>query len=308
MGLAAEDDPLARVGALQTVSWEVLKSEEEWLALREEEDEECDTQMVDDDGTGGGRGMMVQVKYEKAIYTAILLRAKSEEFGGHAEEQKEQKEQKEQDGFQRYPLLLTRMPASLRDTFTQFLATTFDVRVSGLKPAGSYLTTAFEQYIREAGTEEEEEEEEEEEITAEPAINARTLRRVIKDVQFTIAFDIPGGSSALKTIDIMIDREDVPRMVVQGKQMGTHESPFLEALRVYVKKHLALDMNHEGVHISKIACGAYVLGDGRLKLIQPPSLESVDQGQRAASQNLIDGLVELALGGQLLKAREMALT
>lgn len=74
--------------------------------------------------------------------------------------------------------------------------------------------------------------------------------------------------------------------------------PFTEALARYVQQHLALDMFHPAVRISKIACGGFVLSEGRVKIFgMPPSL-GVDNGipdtKQRAIWGVLDGLLEKA--------------
>ncbi|KAH8879212.1 hypothetical protein GQ53DRAFT_672620 [Thozetella sp. PMI_491] len=45
------------------------------------------------------------------------------------------------------------------------------------------------------------------------------------------------------------------------------DQPFTEALGAYINQHLALDLFHPAVRIVKIACGGFVLADGRLKVL-----------------------------------------
>lgn len=47
---------------------------------------------------------------------------------------------------------------------------------------------------------------------------------------------------------------------------ATRPQPFTEALAEYIRKHLALDMFHPAVRITKIACGGFVLSESRVKI------------------------------------------
>jgi hypothetical protein len=129
----------------------------------------------------------------------------------------------------------------------------------------------------------------------------KSLRSIIKDTAVFIGFDLQGGSTALKTVDIQIAREDLPRMVSRGKRIeGKDELPFLNALASYVEAHLALDLRHERVKIVRIACGAFVLGgDGRAKLTPPSGLDDGDNSQSRATRRLVNDLIKIAAGGAL---------
>ncbi|KAG0646310.1 hypothetical protein D0Z07_8406 [Hyphodiscus hymeniophilus] len=272
VGLGTEDDVHARVGALQSVTWQVLVEEDLWNM-----DEETTTKITM--GHGAGKGMMVQVAYEKMLYRAILL-------GHQGSGQDESMLDVGQDGFQHFPLLLTRMPASLREMFTDFLATTFDARVAILHLTGPYLPTTFERYISDCcmGGDGEE---------AGLVESSKSLRKTVKDVQVLIGFDLPNVAS-LQTIEFHLSQEDIPRLVHHGKKIGDMESPFMNALSGFVKTHLALDLKHEKIRILRIACGAFVLGaEGRIKLTEP----TVQSAQMRSTWNLVDGLIGIAKGG-----------
>ncbi|KAK8128678.1 hypothetical protein PG984_009786 [Apiospora sp. TS-2023a] len=69
------------------------------------------------------------------------------------------------------------------------------------------------------------------------------------------------------------------------------KEPFIEALGMYLDRHLALNMFHPGVRILRIACEGFVLSEGRIKVFRPP----LEDGSRSAWR-LLDGLVERARG------------
>ena len=75
--------------------------------------------------------------------------------------------------------------------------------------------------------------------------------------------------------------------------------PFVEALAQYMQQHLALDMFHPAVRISKIACGGFVLSEGRVKIFGVPPSVDADHGVPDARQRAIWGV----LSGLLEKAR-----
>lgn len=202
VGLGPEDDALARVGALQTVTWRLLPEEETWSA-------EDETEIADDDTTMSldfCRGMIVTVTYEKMSYKAILLRDER----GDDTDALMVTVREETNGFQHFPLLLSRMPGSLRDAFANFLAETFDVRISALQFSGTYLTDTFERYVADVSIGEDGE-------PLDMIERSRVLRNTIKETLVVVGFDIPGGLTALKTIDINIAREDLPRMVARAR-------------------------------------------------------------------------------------------
>ncbi|KAI9051739.1 hypothetical protein LZ554_004779 [Drepanopeziza brunnea f. sp. 'monogermtubi'] len=294
-----EDDVLSRVGALQTVTWrQLLPEEEAWRAADE-------TGSADEDVATGlallCRGMVVTVAYEKMEYKAILLRdargddADASSVVGTAGKETETETD---DGFQSFPLLMSKMPGSLREAFTEFLAGTFDTRISALCLSSQYLVSAFERYLADISMGEDGE-------PLDLIERSRALRHTIKETLVVIGFDIPGGSAALKTIEINIAREDLPRMVARGKTIGRQgdgdgDSPFFKALTTYIKGHMALDLRSEKVKISRIACGAFVLGsEGKIKLTQLPSESDRQPARGPATGRLINGLIGAAAGGLL---------
>jgi hypothetical protein len=264
------EEVLARVGALRSVIWQVLVEEDAWRG-----DEETRGEVA------AGRGILVRVCYEKTEYRAILLRGR----GADAVV--------EQMGFQHFPLLLTRMPAALRATFTEFLATTFDARVAGLPLSSACLATTLARYMSDCGVGEDG-------TPVDLVESSRTLRNAVQDVQVLIGFDLPAMHS-LQTIEFHLAAEDIPRLVLLGRKLGDAESPFMDALSIFTQAHLALDIKHEKVRISRIACGAFVLGaEGRVKLTEPTGSDAV---QLRGTRNLVDGLVGIATGGTMLGSK-----
>lgn len=290
VGLGPEDNVLARVGALHTVTWKLLPEEEAWAV-------EDETDIGNDDTTISlaiNRGMLVTVTYEKMAYRAILLRARQE---GRVDETVDSA-MGEHDGFQHFPLLLSKMPGPLRETFVDYLSTTFDARVSALRLSSTHLTDTFEKYLSDISIGEDGE-------VLDVAERSRSLRNVIKETAVFLSFDLPDASASLKTIDIQIAREDLPRIITIGKQIGKQGpggNPFLDALTIYIKAHLALNIADERVKIVRIACGAFVLGgEGRVKITQPLNASDGDSPQSRATRRLVNDLISVASGGVLSK-------
>jgi Kinetochore complex Sim4 subunit Fta1 len=290
VGLEPEDNVLAHAGALQTVTWKLLPEEEAWTT-------EDETELENDDTTTSlaiSRGILVTITYEKIAYRAVLLRARREaNFDETVDSARE-----DDDRFQHFPLLLSKMPGPLRETFADFLATTFDVKILALRFSSTHLTDTFETYLADISIGEDGE-------VLEAGERSRSLRNVIKEAAVYLGFDMPEGAGSLKTIDLQIAREDLPRMIARGKQImrqGPGESPFLGALTAYVKAHLALNMADERVKVVRIACGAFVLGsEGRVKITQPLSTPDGNSPQSRATRRLVNGLISVATGGTLSK-------
>ncbi|TVY24318.1 hypothetical protein LHYA1_G007929 [Lachnellula hyalina] len=281
----SEDTSIARVGALQTVTWKLLPDEDVWTGADE-------TQMTGNEDTttslAASRGMQVTITYEKGDYTAILLR----------DMQGDQDESAigvglDGYGFQSFPLLLMKMPATLRDPFTQFLADTFDARASTFRLPSLFLTTALDQYLAYICVGEDGE-------PLDTLESSRILRTIIGSISVEVGFDIPGGSTTLKTIQIHIASEDVPRMVSRGKRLvDGPETPFMAALTAYVKAHLALDLSHDMVNIVGVHCQAFLLNSaGKAKFGLPHVADDGESPQRRATKRLIHGLIATAKKGR----------
>lgn len=298
VGLAPDYNVLARAGSLQTVTWRILPEEEDWNL-----GDETEPNSQNDETTMGGSrnlGLLVRVSYERANYTAILLRRTS------GDGQDSPIPGSPRGRFQHFPLLWTRMPNSLRETFLDFLSTTFDAYVSVLRLSGTYLTGSLEKYISDLMTPTD--------SGLENTLDgSRALRVVLKEVEVTIGFDLPSGNPGLKNMDVIITREDLSRWVSRGKKLGSTKArksgedatPFLDALSSYVRAHLALDLTHERVRILRISCGAFVLGaEGRVKITQPiKGLTDSDAHERATRQ-FVDGFFAATRRSLMIESEE----
>lgn len=74
--------------------------------------------------------------------------------------------------------------------------------------------------------------------------------------------------------------------------------PFIDALAQYVLQHLALDMFHPAVRISKVACAGFVLSEGRVKIFGvPPSVDAdrrIPDAKQKATWGVLNVLLEKA--------------
>lgn len=271
VGLAADDEPLARVGALRNVSWKHLGTEEAW---RSETDGGVHRP---DEPEQRHLGIFVQITYEKVTYSAILLW---------------DREKEDEASFAHYPLILTRMPTTLRQTFLHFLSRTFDTRASLMKLPSQFLTEILEKYLSDLTTSGN---------GPDPSTQEST-ESIIKDILITVSFEIPGGSSSLKTIDITIPKDDVWPMIVRGRKLQqinqsaanstNSDRPFTMALSHYIRGHLGLNLEHNYVNFSKISCGAFVIGmEGRVKIFPPRGGDDI---QERATKTLLESLVRAA--------------
>lgn len=104
-------------------------------------------------------------------------------------------------------------------------------------------------------------------------------------------------SATLTTTDRAGEEEDDGDGVQQRKRKRQDEQPFIEAVASYLSAHLALDMFHPAVRISKIACGGFVAAEsGRLKVFEPLSSSSSNSARRA-TEILVGDLADKAASG-----------
>ncbi|CAD6504670.1 BgTH12-00176 [Blumeria graminis f. sp. triticale] len=272
LGPMIGNDFTTRIGALQGVTWNTVSEIDFYGA----EVESAPATHRDSPAlTNTSIGMIITFSYEKAEYQAILL-------GNEGESRK--------NGFCHFPLLLLKMPGSLRQIFTEFLATTFDARTSCLLLSSRQLINRCEKYLSNISLDSIDE-------PLDTAERSEALRDIIKEVAIVIGFVLPERLTTLKTISFQIAREDVSRMISMKSKPG--DAPFFEALADHLKAHMALNLWDEKVKIVKIACGAFVLSDeGRVKVTRPLGA-TVDTLQIRANKVLINGLMEIATGGIL---------
>ncbi|KAF2684168.1 hypothetical protein K458DRAFT_418472 [Lentithecium fluviatile CBS 122367] len=269
---AGTEDALPNLGPLEECSWDMIGDEDAWIDrhrhLVDPEASQLSTAMA----AGQARGVEVSLEYEKQSYNALLLRDPGVTASPEA--------------FTSLPLLLVKMPAAIRDIFLNYLRTSFDAHVAPLRLPSAFITSSLETYFRHLSA----------------SASTQTIQDVIRQVQVQLAF--PNATTLLRHLDVTIAGQDVPGFVNRGKSLRDgKEKPFTAAFSTYLNKHLALDMSHPKVHISRITCGSFALGTDRLKLNAPDisvdpensSMEEESAGQRAVEE-LYRSLVREATG------------
>ncbi|KAK4465349.1 kinetochore complex Sim4 subunit Fta1-domain-containing protein [Cladorrhinum samala] len=83
--------------------------------------------------------------------------------------------------------------------------------------------------------------------------------------------------------DLKRRRELAGRLREEGWEWRAEEGgpglqPFTEALGRYLREHTAIDLFHPSVRVVKIACGGFVIAEGRIKIFKPAG----DEQRRAA--------------------------
>ncbi|KAI1173260.1 kinetochore complex Sim4 subunit Fta1-domain-containing protein [Nemania sp. FL0916] len=277
---------LDRLGALERVEWRLCGLGGIFPALvggdgsGSESDIETDAERGDrDEGSrrrrrGGGRKiekrgergrgervkrkrprrlLCLELEYERATFSALLLPSLGEPAGqGEAEEEErgdhssglrdlpswtrnrddgdedededdprnrdKDRDEDAADAFRHFPLLLTRMPAALKSVLISFLSTTFDCRVSTLHLGTRTLVRSWERWIADTDTN-----------TGRKAVN--------KDVVLTLGLHLeppqpnkPGNTPVsaidaspvqqlgLKAIDVVVPADEVRRFLRVGKK------------------------------------------------------------------------------------------
>lgn len=308
---APSDDALAKAGALRACRWETIPTWS-WLywrwrngtgsgggeqsSLLDVEDEELEDpdrlfhqQQQESIAAENAMGILVLLEYENVTYKAALLAGPD----GYRDRDDGQKGKGKVKGESTYlPLLMTRLPNSLRQTFISFLSTNFDTYCSQLRLPSTFLCAALEAYIAELISLPE----------GQSSLNNSTSRTILQDVmkemQLTLSFS-PSIAPALRSMDVNLPRESLASFVVDVSRPKTDlygaevqdrdqpSTPFLTSLCDYLDRHLAmkLDLNsfarrdggpahaaaNEHVRVTKVACGAFVLGgEGRAKLVAGP--------------------------------------
>ncbi|KAI9868805.1 MAG: hypothetical protein M1813_004656 [Trichoglossum hirsutum] len=312
VGLAAGgDEGLARAGKLKGCRWKVLGDEASWVGqerrLRQVGNETAgDIIEAEDEEEGFApetiRGIHVEVEYEKITYMAALLRSTSSLTV------------EEGDEFTRLPLLATRMPGPLRETFLDYLSTTFDTYTSSLKLSSEFLASSLERFLVEITTPNQDDVDDADEHATQIL---DSLRNTVKDLLVTLSFTTPVAPS-LNSLDITISKADIPGFIAHGKKIQqppespdgvskrkrdqsastTVSGPFMSALSQYTETHLAFPLTHPDIAISKIACGAFALGaDGKAKVFSPIGSETAGEAptrSQAATARLLHGIIQRA--------------
>ncbi|KAI9765356.1 MAG: hypothetical protein M1840_007436 [Geoglossum simile] len=289
---AGGDEGLARAGKLKECRWKVLGDETAWRDVTLAEEDFSPEDIV---------GIHVEIEYEKTTYMAALLRNTSSSTT------------EDDNGFTHLPLLVTRMPAPLRETFLDYLSTTFDTHISQLKLPSEFLISSLEKFMVDVTAPSQDEED----LRAREVLGY--LRNTVKDLVVTLSFAAP-ISPLLKSIEISISKADVPGFIAQGRKIqqppepskgglkrkhdrsstttATVSDPFTRALSQYINTHLALSLTHPDIRISKISCGAFALGaEGKVKIfppIDPENASEVPTRSQTAMAGFLHRLIERA--------------
>ncbi|TPX16797.1 uncharacterized protein E0L32_012371 [Thyridium curvatum] len=266
VGLDGGDSTMGSAGALETVLIE-------WVSV----------DGLTGSGSGSGRkGLSLALQYENATSTALLLPSA------------ESHDQDGDDKSVQLSLLLLRMPAPLKAIVINFLCSTFDCRVSSLRLSSRDLIQSWEGWIQDVGVSSSGPLAKDAVITLGFRNLAAENRARATDEETASAED--KEELGIKTIDIIIPGKGLRRFVAAGEALPADkdDEPFTAALAAYVKHHIALDIWHPAVHIARVACGGFVLSEGRIKIFLPDERDQSDSARREGVRRLVDKLVARA--------------
>ncbi|KAL4736316.1 kinetochore complex Sim4 subunit Fta1-domain-containing protein [Aspergillus similis] len=272
------------LGALQSCTWEAISS----LSF-------LHASLIPQNGDGGAfeqnqeepAGLLITVTYENATYKAALLSSDSVSRGQSQDQEQMQKQKKRKRGrpslkssittvsaSTHLPLLLTRLPKPLRESFISFLSSNFDTYVSALRISSQGLCGVLESYL--SGL-----------ALAGAANVGADVEEIMREIHITLSFAPPIAPS-LKALIVCIPRETAGgfiRVSASTSYAGKGGNSVLSGLSAYLSKHLALDLGLpllEGkttstpesllagghVRLTRIACAGFVVtSEGRLKIV-----------------------------------------
>ncbi|EKG14232.1 hypothetical protein MPH_08607 [Macrophomina phaseolina MS6] len=173
-------------GTLERCTWDLIGDEVSWQRLHqpgaEEQEAEQPGELTDAPSLAPSeaRGIHVELRYQKATYTAILLRDPENPSATPPD-------------FTSLPLLLVRMPAALRATFNTYLTTAFDTRLALLRLPSRFLCTTLESILCHTPT-------------------ADLLTRL----QLQLSFPTACSAATLRNIDITLAPGDIASFVERG--------------------------------------------------------------------------------------------
>ncbi|CAG8404354.1 unnamed protein product [Penicillium salamii] len=221
-------------------------------------------------------GILVTLEYENIVYKAALLTDSSNELKGSTA----------------LPLLLTRFPTVLRQTFLAFLSANFDTYVSPLRLPSNFLCAGLETYISSLQ-------------------RAKTVD-AIRELQLTLSFS-SSIAPDLRSLNVNVSRAALADMLHaktpdRGQSLEQKlRSPLISNLTSYLDEHLAMKLDLDGsdqvkqhVRLSKVVCASFVLGgEGRVKLAVADKDDDETKSALEAGETLL-GLVarRAAIGDQ----------
>lgn len=304
---AAEDDPtaaLSAIGALQSCTWEPIST----LSFLSSQDVYEDEPQDQDREPAG---LLITLSYETITYRAALLAPPGVRPQSQKKARKRGRPSKASSSSSStyLPLLLTRLPKSLRESFIAFLSSNFDTYVSSLRISSAGLCDVLESYVAS--------------VTSSTTSSSASVEDIIREMHLALSFAPPIAPS-LKVLNVSIPRETLMSFlrtsdssIGSSGRAGTGSS-VLSGLSEYLQKHLALELGlplpfptsgagGSGslvggyVRLTKVACAGFVVtGEGRLKVVAKVGEGSEDgknMGALRAGEALVKAILERAGSG-----------
>ncbi|KAL4862544.1 kinetochore complex Sim4 subunit Fta1-domain-containing protein [Aspergillus spectabilis] len=259
---------LATIGTLQSCTWEPV-STLSFLNPGQELQEDQDP-----------AGLLITLSYETTTYKAALLAPPTAQ-GSQEKSSKPRKRTRASTGGSSsnstyLPLLLTKLPKPLRESFLAFLSANFDAYVSVLKISSAALCEVLEGYVSSLTS-----------ISSAAGSSAEPeglIEDVIREMHLTLAF-APPIAPLLKTLNVNVPRETFGKFLraSESDSGGGKGRSVLSGLTAYLQEHLALDVrfpvpgSSDGsgsslvggyVKLTRVACSGFVVtGEGRVKVV-----------------------------------------
>ncbi|KAK3323103.1 kinetochore complex Sim4 subunit Fta1-domain-containing protein [Cercophora scortea] len=265
------------------------------------------------------KAMHISLRYEASSCTALLLPSTTQEDPPRniSFSIDTSAEPADPQHFFSMPLLLLRMPTPLKPIIADFLATSFDCRVSPLRLGTRSLVRSWEVWARLSGLPSRgplakdmvlslgfhlappDQPAEEEDYPPPPGL--KSIDVIIPAAELRKFADAPAGPSKRKNSSAREWEGDLKkrrklaggrpreegwewRMAGDatagegGAPTAVERQPFTAALGWYMDHHLGLDMFHPGVRVTKVACAGFAMSEGRLKVFG-----SAGEARRGAS-------------------------
>lgn len=284
----ADDDSLSKTGALRECRWQSITA---GSSTRDASDRR--------DANVSFPGILVTLEYENIVYKAALLAEPESGFQWDSPS----------EGSTFLPLLLTKCPNALRQTFISFLSANFDAYCAPLRLPSTFLCKGLESFVDELRT------------GLGDSAN-EVVEEVMKELQLTLAFSAM-IAPALRTLNVSISRASLTGFLSDKNNTSRRtlkqklSSPLIANLSTYLETHLAMQLDLTGssknkaakqhVRLSKASCAAFVLGgEGRMKLVVDVARAEGQDGDDAptkdqlalrASQTLLRAVIGKAVVG-----------
>lgn len=246
------DETLSRTGSLIDCRWEFLSTKHE-------------------PRNSSLSGILITLEYENITCKAALLAdsAAATDDDDTATISISTTKKAERSGVTLLPLLLTKFPTALRQTFITFLQSTFDAYCSNLRLSSAFLCTGLEIFLEELRR------------SRDRASADHLVEEVLKDLQLSLAFS-SSIAPALRNLSVNIARDSLVGFLQVPSEVSVAQrkpkSILIANLSAYLEKHLAMKVDLDGslrnkvsrqhVRLAKVACAAFVLGsEGRMKLV-----------------------------------------